>query len=92
MGEQVRFVLRLGRSVTPPERLVLGNNIDEFLRPRCVVAIDQQGRHVGQFARFKSMTEEKREQRRQQQHEKQHPAIAVDVQELFVSDALGRFE
>ena len=49
-------------------------------------------RHVGQFARFKGVTEEQREQRREQQHKKQHPPIPIDVQELFVSDAGSRFE
>src|SRR5439155_25200005 len=92
MGEQVRFVLRLARSVPPPERLVLGNNIDEFLRPRCVVPIDQQGVHIGQFDRLKRVTEKERKQRWQQQHEQQHTPIAIDVQKLFVSDALGRLE
>ena len=92
VGKQIRFVLYVGRSVTPSERLVLGDNIDELLRARCVVPIDQHGRHVGHFARLKGVTEEQREQRREQQHKKQHPPIPVNVQELFVRDARGRFE
>ena len=90
VGKQIRFILYLGRSVTPTERLVLGDNIDELLRARCVVPIDQHARDVGQFARFKGVTEEQREQWREQQHKKQHPPIPIDVQELFVGDARGR--
>ena len=74
----------------PTERLVLGDNIDELLRARCVIPINQHARHVGQFTRFKGVTEEQREQRREQQHKKQHPPIPVNVQELFVGNTRGR--
>jgi len=90
LGKQILFVFYRGRSVTPSERFVLGDDVDEFLRARCVVSINQQAGHVGKFARFKGVTEEQREQRREQQHKKQHPTIPVNVQELFVGDARGR--
>ena len=92
VGKQIRFVLYLGRSVTPTERLVLGDNIDEFLRARCVVPIDQHARHVGQLARFKGVTEQQREQRWKQQNKKQHASVPINVQELLISDTRGRFE
>ena len=65
VSKKIGLVRYLGRRLSPAKSLVLHKDIDETLRPRVVVAINQHCRHVADLARFKGVTEEQSEKRRQ---------------------------
>ena len=74
------------------DMVLMAFDIDESLRPRGVVAIDQHCRDVADLARFKSVAEEQGEKRRQNEEQKQHASVAINVEKLLVSNAANGVE
>src|SRR4029077_18403161 len=85
--KKIGLVRSLGRRRSPAKSLVLRNDIDETLRPRVVVSINQHCGHVADLARFKSVTEEQSEKRRQNEQQKQHAPVPINVEKLLIRDA-----
>ena len=90
--EQIGFVLHFGRQFFPLKSFVLFHDVDETLRARRVVAIDQERGHVCHFIRLKGVTENESEDRRQDEQEHENAPVAINVQKFFVSDARDRAE
>ena len=65
LPQQIAIHPAAGRLQAPVKSFVRRNHVDETLRARRVVGIDQNRRHIRHLARFESMAENESENRRQ---------------------------